>query len=71
MTQISPQFLYQWLSDTGRKPPVLLDVLDVKDVCAAVEVAGAGFLNFKIHPDALVAARFEDVRRVLEREEFA
>ena len=26
MTQITPQFLHQWLSDSGRKPPVLLDV---------------------------------------------
>jgi rhodanese-related sulfurtransferase len=26
MTQITPQLLQQWLADTGRKPPVLLDV---------------------------------------------
>ena len=26
MTQITPQLLHQWLADTGRKPPVLLDV---------------------------------------------
>ena len=26
MTQITPQFLQLWLADTGRKPPVLLDV---------------------------------------------
>jgi rhodanese-related sulfurtransferase len=26
MTQITPQLLQQWLSDSGRKPPVLLDV---------------------------------------------
>lgn len=26
MTQITPQHLHQWLADTGRKPPVLLDV---------------------------------------------
>jgi rhodanese-related sulfurtransferase len=26
MTQITPQLLQQWLADSGRKPPVLLDV---------------------------------------------
>jgi rhodanese-related sulfurtransferase len=26
VTQITPQLLQQWLSDGGRKPPVLLDV---------------------------------------------
>lgn len=26
MTQITPQLLHQWLADSGRKPPVLLDV---------------------------------------------
>ena len=26
MTQITPQLLQQWLADTGRKPPLLLDV---------------------------------------------
>jgi len=26
MTQITPQFLHQWLNDSGRKPPLLLDV---------------------------------------------
>jgi rhodanese-related sulfurtransferase len=26
MTQITPQLLHQWLADTGRKPPVLLEV---------------------------------------------
>jgi rhodanese-related sulfurtransferase len=26
VTQITPQLLQQWLSDSGRKPPVLLDV---------------------------------------------
>jgi len=26
MTQITPGLLRQWLADTGRKPPVLLDV---------------------------------------------
>ncbi len=26
MTQITPQFLHQWLADSARKPPVLLDV---------------------------------------------
>ena len=26
MTQITPQGLQQWLADSGRKPPVLLDV---------------------------------------------
>jgi rhodanese-related sulfurtransferase len=26
MTQITPQLLQQWLTDSGRKPPVLLDV---------------------------------------------
>jgi rhodanese-related sulfurtransferase len=26
MTQITPQLLQRWLADTGRKPPVLLDV---------------------------------------------
>ena len=27
MTQITPSMLRQWLTDTGRKPPLLLDVL--------------------------------------------
>lgn len=26
MTQITPPLLHQWLADTGRKPPLLLDV---------------------------------------------
>ena len=26
MTQITPSLLQQWLADTGRKPPLLLDV---------------------------------------------
>jgi rhodanese-related sulfurtransferase len=26
MTQITPQLLQQWLADSGRKPPLLLDV---------------------------------------------
>ena len=26
MTQITPKLLQQWLADSGRKPPVLLDV---------------------------------------------
>jgi rhodanese-related sulfurtransferase len=26
MTQITPQLLQQWLADSGRKPPILLDV---------------------------------------------
>lgn len=26
MTQITPEVLQQWLADTGRKPPLLLDV---------------------------------------------
>ncbi|MGO8766948.1 MAG: arginine--tRNA ligase, partial [Limisphaerales bacterium] len=30
--------------------------LDVSDLCGKVEIAGAGFLNFRLHPDALTQA---------------
>jgi arginyl-tRNA synthetase len=40
----------------------IIDKLDVADLCAAPEIAGAGFINFRLKPDALTA-RFTELFR--------
>lgn len=41
MTQITPQWLQQWLADNGRKPPVLLDVREPWEYQTCCCVAGS------------------------------
>ena len=40
----------------------IIDKLDVADLCAPPEIAGAGFINFRLKPEAL-AARFIELAR--------
>jgi arginyl-tRNA synthetase len=40
----------------------IIDKLDVTDLCAAPEIAGAGFINFRLKPEAL-SARFAELSR--------
>jgi arginyl-tRNA synthetase len=40
----------------------IIDKIDVADLCAPLEIAGAGFINFRLKPEAL-AARFGELSR--------
>jgi arginyl-tRNA synthetase len=40
----------------------IIDKLDVADICASPEIAGAGFINFRLKPEALTA-RFTELSK--------